>query len=227
MADAMKLGDRHTAIMDAIHGDLLRQNPGAFVEEDGNATLVIATPKPFLTIDVSSLAEAVLPLAASPPAREEAPAEGAGDLIAAFEAAVLQKSRLTGRVLDEVRDRVEREYQQALAALRNLIPAKGSREQEIIARVVDPKAWADLDDALANPWTDGGKAVREAHRPYLAPSLKTASAIMALNRCEERAVWRVRDGDSWRYYDGPDAEAEARRGDAGADGGQVESAVFS
>lgn len=67
MAGAMKLGDRHTAIMDAIHGDLLRQNPGAFVEEDGNATLVIPT-KPFLTIDVSSLAEAVLPLAASPPA---------------------------------------------------------------------------------------------------------------------------------------------------------------
>lgn len=57
-------GDLHTALMDAIHGDLMRQNPGAFVEEDGNSTLAIPTSKAFLTVDVSSLAEAAL--AASP-----------------------------------------------------------------------------------------------------------------------------------------------------------------
>lgn len=53
-------GHRHTAIMDAIHSELMRQFPGALTEEDGNATLAIHATKPFLTIDVSSLAEVAL-----------------------------------------------------------------------------------------------------------------------------------------------------------------------
>lgn len=76
--DALRVrpGDLHTAIMDAIHGDLLRQNPDAFVEEDGNATLAIPTPKAFLTIDVSSLAEEVLAAFSAAPAQPAPLLEG-------------------------------------------------------------------------------------------------------------------------------------------------------
>lgn len=55
-----KQGDLHTLIMDLMHGDLMRQNPGAFAEEDGNSTIAIPVAKAFLTIDVSALAESVL-----------------------------------------------------------------------------------------------------------------------------------------------------------------------
>lgn len=58
-------GHRHTAIMDAIHSELMRQFPGALTEEDGNATLAIHVTKPFMTIDVSSLAEVALDYPAS------------------------------------------------------------------------------------------------------------------------------------------------------------------
>lgn len=77
-ADRARPGDLHTAIMDAIHGDLLRQNPDASVEEDGNATLAIPTPKAFLTIDVSSLAEEVLGALKSTAAPKDGEAAGHG-----------------------------------------------------------------------------------------------------------------------------------------------------
>lgn len=71
MADAMKLGDRHTAIMDAIREEIVRQFPDAFTE-DSDAEIVVPRSSPertvYVKLDVSSLAEAVLPLAASPPA---------------------------------------------------------------------------------------------------------------------------------------------------------------
>ncbi|MDM8352229.1 hypothetical protein [Brevundimonas diminuta] len=52
--------DHHTAFMDALHSDLMRQFPGSITEEDGNSFIIIETARPFLTVDVSSLAEAIL-----------------------------------------------------------------------------------------------------------------------------------------------------------------------
>lgn len=51
--------DHHTALMDALHSDLMRQFPGSITEEDGNSFIIIETPRPFLTVDVSSLAAAI------------------------------------------------------------------------------------------------------------------------------------------------------------------------
>ena len=50
-------GHRHTALMDALHSDLMRQFPGSVTEEDGNSFIIIETPRPFLTVDVSALAD--------------------------------------------------------------------------------------------------------------------------------------------------------------------------
>lgn len=60
-AEKLRPGKIHTIIMDAVCSDLMRQNPGAFTEEDGNSTIAIPTAgKPFLTIDVSTCAEQAL-----------------------------------------------------------------------------------------------------------------------------------------------------------------------
>lgn len=60
-AERLRPGKIHTIIMDAVCSDLMRQNPGAFTEEDGNSTIAIPTAgKPFLTIDVSTCAEQAL-----------------------------------------------------------------------------------------------------------------------------------------------------------------------
>lgn len=63
-------GSCHTALMDAIHGDLMRQHPGAITEEDGNSTIAIPA-NGFLKMDVSGLAEAALAALSAPPADGE------------------------------------------------------------------------------------------------------------------------------------------------------------
>ena len=60
--------------------------------------------------------------------------------------------------------------------------AMKTADRETIARIIDPQTWRGLDHALAEGlWADGGAAVREAHRPFLKPSLCTADAIIALD----------------------------------------------
>lgn len=95
-------GDLHTALMDAIHGDLMRQNPSAFVEEDGNSTLAIPTSKAFLTVDVSSLAESALTAAPASPLPEGGgvPADVARLVVAARKVAFENPSQAELRELD-------------------------------------------------------------------------------------------------------------------------------
>lgn len=57
-------GQLHTDLMDAIHGDLMRQFPAAFTEEDGNSDIVIPATASWVKVGVSELAEAALNIAA-------------------------------------------------------------------------------------------------------------------------------------------------------------------
>lgn len=62
-------GYQHTAIMEAIRADLLRQHPDAF-SEDSDAEIVIPRKSPertvYVKLDISAIAEAVSPLPATP-----------------------------------------------------------------------------------------------------------------------------------------------------------------
>ena len=60
-------GHTHTAMMDALFGELMRQWPEAFDEDEGNSTIAIPAAGGFVKLDVSSLAEVVLPMVAASP----------------------------------------------------------------------------------------------------------------------------------------------------------------
>ncbi len=95
-----KPGDLHTQIMDLIHSDLMRQNPDAFAEEDGNSTIAIPVAKAFLTIDVSALAESVLASLQRPQTPPMLPGVETLGHSAAFGANVRTDSGLVDRLVE-------------------------------------------------------------------------------------------------------------------------------
>lgn len=74
----LSVGNLHTAIMEALADDIQRQRPDAFREEDENGfegDVIIptgATPQSaFAKVNVSDLAEVILPSASPPPLRSK------------------------------------------------------------------------------------------------------------------------------------------------------------
>ncbi|MFA4899918.1 MAG: hypothetical protein WC563_10365 [Brevundimonas sp.] len=141
----LSVGNLHTAIMEALAEDIQRQRPDAFREEDENGfegDVIIptgATPQSaFAKVNVSDLAEIILPLVAP---------------TALVEASGSERERL----ISVMRDHIELGeigscsaeivgHEEAADAILALRPQPSGETREAVARIVDPSAWKKKDE---------------------------------------------------------------------------------
>lgn len=100
-----KHGDLHTLMMDAIRGDVQRQHPEAFTEDNDFELIIQAGPErpAYVKIDVSELAEAILPHVPPSDLAALAPSDGEnGRLRAAAKALIAAEDEAMARLADAV-----------------------------------------------------------------------------------------------------------------------------